>query len=125
MENFTPDLIVTDWLMQPMDGIEFVKTVRGSRLCDPFVPVVMMSSQARGDVVATARDAGANASLAKPITAMSLFNQIRTLVDAPCVFVRCKSYIGPDRRRSPAPYKGLDRRGDALAASSHAYRAMG
>ena len=28
IEEFTPDLIITDWMMAPVDGLEFTKFIR-------------------------------------------------------------------------------------------------
>ncbi|MBK1836870.1 response regulator [Azospirillum sp. YIM B02556] len=69
----SPDLVLCDVEMQPMDGFGFVRALRGSS--DPHrraLPVVLMSGRVDDDREARARDSGADAVLAKPATPASL-----------------------------------------------------
>ncbi|MCZ6606559.1 MAG: response regulator [Alphaproteobacteria bacterium] len=100
MQTFAPDIIILDWEMKPMDGLEFTRKVRLSRDSpNVFTPIVMVSGHSERGRVVAARDAGVNEFVVKPISAKSLFDRIQAVIERPRPFVRLKSYFGPDRRR--------------------------
>jgi len=69
----SPDLVLCDVEMQPMDGFGFVRALRaGGEPYRHVLPVVLMSGRVDGDREAQARDGGADAVLAKPVTPASL-----------------------------------------------------
>lgn len=69
----SPDLVLCDVEMQPMDGFGFVRTLRaGGEPHRHALPVVLMSGRVDGDREAQARDCGADAVLAKPVTPAGL-----------------------------------------------------
>jgi PleD family two-component response regulator len=100
MQTFAPDIIILDWEMKPMDGLEFTRKVRLSRDSpNVFTPIVMVSGHSERGRIVAARDAGVNEFVVKPISAKSLFDRIQAVIERPRPFVRLKSYFGPDRRR--------------------------
>ncbi len=100
MQTFAADIIILDWEMKPMDGLEFTRKVRLSRDSpNVFTPIVMVSGHSERGRVLAARDAGVNEFVVKPISAKSLFDRIQAVIERPRPFVRLKSYFGPDRRR--------------------------
>lgn len=108
---FKPDIILLDWVMSPMDGVEFVRWLRESEDSpDPFAPVIMVTSYSHLSNIMQARDLGVNEFLAKPISAKSLFMRIKAVIEKPRTFVRADPYFGPDRRRRLLPHRGEDRR---------------
>jgi CheY-like chemotaxis protein len=108
------DLILTDLVMKPMDGLEFTRIVRTAETSpNPFVPIIMLTGHTEKHRVEAARDAGVTEFLAKPITATSLFSRLAEVVERPRAFVRCDGYFGPDRRRKTLDsYAGPWRRHD-------------
>lgn len=117
MRTFPADIVVCDWNMEPLDGLDFVRMVRtGSDSPNPFVPIIMLTGHTEMNRVVEARDAGVNEFLAKPISARSLFARIKAVVEAPRPFVRAKRYFGPDRRRKRGEklYTGPERRKDEI-----------
>ena len=108
-----PDVILLDWQMSGMTGLEFVKKVRtdpGSP--NPFVPVIMLTGHTHIDHVRMARDAGANEFLAKPVSVKAILSRLMAVIDHPRPFVRSKGYFGPcRRRRAMDDYRGPERRG--------------
>ena len=118
LEERTIDLILTDMVMSPMDGIEFTYKVRNAPDSpNPFVPVIMITGHAERSRVMQARDAGVTEFLAKPLTSHKLFAHIAQIMERPRDFVRCAGYFGPDRRRHrPYDYAGPWRRQDVIAA---------
>ncbi|HEY0283192.1 MAG TPA: response regulator [Rhizomicrobium sp.] len=100
MHENSPDLILTDLSMMPVDGITFTREIRLSHDSpNPYVPIIMITGHTERHKVEAARDAGVTEFLAKPITAQGLFLRIAEIVERPRPYVRCADYFGPDRRR--------------------------
>ena len=115
MHHFSPDVLIVDWMMDPMDGIELTRQLRNdSDSPNPFIPIIMVSAHADRGRVIVARDSGVNEFVVKPISATTLYSRIRTVIDKPRPFVRTKDFFGPDRRRTEQHYLGPDRRGAAV-----------
>lgn len=111
VKSFRPDIIITDWMMKPVNGMEFVRWIREDNDCPaPFTPVIMVSAFSHLHNILQARDAGINEFLAKPISAASLLARVQAVIDRPRQYVRADAYFGPDRRRRGLPHKGSDRR---------------
>lgn len=105
------DLAVVDWMMEPLNGIEFTEKVRlDSDSPNPFLPVIMLTGYTDRLRVFRARDAGVNKFMAKPISPKSLYARISAVIDRPRPFVRAETYFGPDRRRRVVEIQGEDRR---------------
>jgi CheY-like chemotaxis protein len=84
----------------PINGAALVECIRHTRYSpNPFVPVVMMVSPAKPNIVNALRDAGVNEVLAKPLNAKMLCERILNVVERPRTFVTSESYKGPCRRR--------------------------
>jgi len=100
LEKFTPDLIITDWMMAPVDGLAYTDFIRtDSSSPDPFTPIILMTGHTEFRRVITARDAGVTELLAKPISARTLYDRILAVIEKPRPFVRTKHFFGPCRRR--------------------------
>ncbi|MCP5006966.1 MAG: response regulator [Planctomycetes bacterium] len=65
------DLILCDWNMPNMSGIEFVKTLRSLNL-PKEVPVVMVTTEGSDAKKTEAKESGANDYITKPFTADQL-----------------------------------------------------
>ncbi len=106
------DLLITDLLMEPMDGIELVREIRTlENGLNPYLPIIMVTGSAKPAVVARARDAGVNEFLAKPVSAAQVWSRVWAVVERPRPFVKASVYFGPDRRRRAKPdYDGPERR---------------
>ena len=61
------DLILCDWNMPNMTGIEFVKALRGSGQ-KGNVPIVMVTTEGGESKIEEAKNSGANGYLTKPFT---------------------------------------------------------
>lgn len=109
-----PDIVLTDWVMEPVDGVELVRRIRQSdKSPNPFLPVVMITSSCSSTEVIEARDAGISEFLVKPITPKALYERIVSLVERPRPFIRTKTFFGPCRRQDrQAGYGGPERRRD-------------
>lgn len=108
------DIAIVDWVMEPTDGLEFVRQVRTAEDSpNPFLPIIMMTGHTERTRIYTARDAGVTEFLAKPITAKTLLLRLSNIIEFPRPYVRAKGYFGPDRRRRSGDYSGPERRGKA------------
>ncbi len=112
LQHFKPDIIITDWHMEPMNGVEFVKRVRrGKKSPNPYVPIIMLTGYTEMALVVEARDAGINEFLVKPISPKSLYARIAAILDGVRPFIRSEAYFGPCRRRKDiGPPKGVEER---------------
>lgn len=116
-----PDLILTDWNMSPMNGLDFAKLVRqNSASPNPYVPIIMMTGFSARPRVERARDYGITEFLVKPFSASDLYNRIYQVIEKPRQFVEAEEFFGPDRRRKyREDYMGPKRReSDRIAKNS-------
>lgn len=98
--NYQPDLIITDWMMRPVDGISLTRRVRNDPLSpNQFTPVILMTGFTEKRRVMQARDAGITEFLVKPFNARDLYRRISQIIEKPRQFVRSEDFFGPDRRR--------------------------
>lgn len=105
------DIVICDWNMSPINGLEFAKLVRNDPIVpNPFVPIIMVTGHTGIQHVKDARDAGVNEFLAKPISAKLLYSRLASVVQNNRVFIRSESFFGPDRRRRRAEFGGPDKR---------------
>jgi DNA-binding response OmpR family regulator len=107
-----PDILIADWHMIPLNGIELVKMIRQSPLSpNKMVPVIMMTGYSALPRVAEARDTGVTEFLVKPFSANDLARRIAYVINKPRDFVETEDFFGPDRRRRIADdYNGPKRR---------------
>ena len=61
------DLVLVDWNMPNMSGVDFVRAVRAIRQYDSL-PLVMVTTNTELDQIASALEAGANEYIMKPFT---------------------------------------------------------
>lgn len=110
--HYGPDIIITDWVMPILDGLEMTNMIRQhDSKPNPFVPIIMLTGHTARKNIVSARDAGVTEFLAKPFSAKSLYGRILNIAANPRPFVRAKRYFGPDRRRTNATnYAGPERR---------------
>jgi CheY-like chemotaxis protein len=110
-----PDVMVLDWMMEGMSGLELAKMIRtNAQAPNPFVPIIMLTGYTSLDHVRQARDAGINEFIAKPVAAKTMMARLVSVIEHPRPFVRTSVYFGPcRRRRANDEYKGAERRSEA------------
>lgn len=106
------DLVIVDWMMQPIDGLTFTRMVRwDSDSPNPYVPLLMLTAHTEISRVAAARDAGVNGFIRKPVSARVLFERVSNALTDTRRFIQTEDYLGPDRRfGQTADYTGPLRR---------------
>ncbi len=71
---FAPDVILLDWDMPKMNGLEFLKKFRAK---NTKTPVIMVSTEAEKPRVIEAIRAGVNDYVVKPFAPDALLNHVR------------------------------------------------
>lgn len=98
------DIVLTDWHMEPTDGIELTREIRNNQISpNRMVPIILVTGYSALSRVAEARDAGATEFLVKPFSANDLAKRIAYVINKPRDFIDSKGYFGPDRRRRSDP----------------------
>jgi two-component system chemotaxis response regulator CheY len=77
------DLLIVDVNMPQMDGVSFLKVLRRQAAPVGAIPAVMISTEAGPQDLASARGAGANFYLVKPVAPEVLTDYARALSGAP------------------------------------------
>ena len=72
------ELVLVDWNMPEMDGLEFIRAVRAQRAYDA-VRIMMVTTETEQEQVIRALDAGANEYLMKPFTKEILIAKLSLL----------------------------------------------
>ncbi len=112
LQNFAADIVICDWNMEPLNGLDFIRLIRTSAdTPNPYLPVIMLTGYTDANHVFEARDCGVHEFLAKPVSAEQLYARIKAVIERERVFVKAGSYFGPDKRRRDDPkYTGIERR---------------
>ena len=81
-EPSTPvDLVILDWKMDGMDGVECVRQIRKLDCQYANVPIIMVTGYTETSLQNEARDAGVNGFLGKPISPQSLLGRIVSVME--------------------------------------------
>ena len=75
IKNKSYGLIISDWNMEPMTGLELLQKVRGDA-GTAKLPFILVTAESKPDNVAAARKAGVNDYLIKPFSAPVLKQKI-------------------------------------------------
>ena len=73
------DLLITDWTMPKMPGIELLKAVRS----DPqlaHLPVLMLTAEVKREQIVEATQAGVNGYVIKPFTPQTLTDKVNKIL---------------------------------------------
>lgn len=111
LKTFSADIIIADWAMNPIDGIELTMMIRNAPdSANPYVPIIMLTAYSEMNRIVEARDSGVNEFVIKPISVNTLFSRIQAVVERPRPFIRIKDFFGPDRRRKDMPFNHPEQR---------------
>jgi putative two-component system response regulator len=75
----TPDLIIVDYMMPGMDGVEFIRRCRAEE-CLKDQPILMVTAAAEREVLYAALEAGATDFLTKPIDKNEFNPRVRNML---------------------------------------------
>jgi len=80
IENEDIELIITDWLMPGMDGLEFAKRVKNDERFSE-IPIIMLTTKVHKEDVFEALSAKIDSYIVKPFNAQILKEKIDTVVN--------------------------------------------
>ena len=75
------DMVITDWNMPEMSGIEFIRSVRAND-ATKTLPVMMVTTNAAEDDIVEALKAGVNNYVVKPFTPDTIKEKIQAALKA-------------------------------------------
>ncbi len=106
------DLVICDWRMPGMSGLEFTRHIRNLALSrNTFLNIIMLTGNAELKNITEARDAGVTEYLIKPFTVKDFCNKIFEVIENPREFVISDRFKGPSRRRKEGtPPDGIEKR---------------
>ena len=120
LTKINPDIVFVEWIDGLTNGLDFIRRVRNSpEAPNRAVSMFMLTSRGKLADVETARKAGVDGYLRKPISALALKARVRFVITKPQPFVTTPTYVGPCRRRKQhAAYAGPLRRLDDVQRAS-------
>ncbi len=105
------DLVLTDWKMEPVDGLALAKNLRSdARLEVCNVPIILMTAFLDKNLIDNARSVGINEVMAKPISANMIRDKLQAIYGKAHDFARTENYFGYDRHRVEKAIRAEDRR---------------
>ncbi len=124
MQGQMPDLILLDWGLPGMSGLDLARAIRHSavnpdpRFSNPAVPMIMLTARQSARDVTLARNTGIDEFVIKPFSTVSILKAICSCILRRRPFIVSAGYVGPCRRRAKAKstYTGLLRRASDIEA---------
>lgn len=80
MKNKKYGLVISDWNMEPMTGLDLLKSVRGNNDNNTNVPFIMITAESKTENVIAAKQAGVNNYIVKPFNAGTLKQKIAAVL---------------------------------------------
>jgi two-component system chemotaxis response regulator CheY len=74
-------LIISDWNMEPMSGLQLLKEVRADQRLAKL-PFIMMTGETKADYVVAAKEAGVSSYIVKPFNVATLKQKIEAVIGA-------------------------------------------
>ena len=125
------DILLCDANLPADGGLKLTQAIRrNENNPNRTIPILIMTSDTREMTIKSARDAGANMVIAKPMAPAVLFDRLSWIAFNPRNFIDAPTYFGPDRRfkiegyptgvgrrKSDNPVEVAEESGPALAQS--------
>lgn len=73
------DLVISDWNMEPMTGLDLLKSIRAN---SNKVPFIMVTAESKTENIIAAKTAGVNNYIVKPFNADTLKSKIAAVMGA-------------------------------------------
>jgi CheY-like chemotaxis protein len=115
MQREAFDFVVTDFQMEPLNGVEVTRMIRQSSGKNTmYVPIVMMTGRSDRPTLKAALEAGVTDFVAKPLSPKTLLARFISIIEKPKPFMRTNDYFGPDHRQTCELF-GIGRQSDVIA----------
>lgn len=100
IRNSDPDVMLLDWDMPLLNGMEVVRIVRSPGVFPrPNLPIIMLTNQGHRSAVVQALHAGVNEFLVKPTSAKALHDRLSSIVANPRPMVQLGDAYVPRPRK--------------------------
>lgn len=76
------DIVISDWNMEPMTGLELLKAVRAQSDGNQKIPFIMVTAENKMENIIAAKKAGVNNYIVKPFSAETLKAKIDAVMGA-------------------------------------------
>jgi two-component system chemotaxis response regulator CheY len=73
------DLVISDWNMEPMTGLDLLREVRADEQLKPM-PFIMVTAESKTENVVAAKKAGVNNYIVKPFNAATLRSKVAAVI---------------------------------------------
>ena len=73
------DLVISDWNMEPMTGLDLLREVRADEQLKPL-PFIMITAESKTENVVAAKKAGVNNYIVKPFNAATLRSKVTAVL---------------------------------------------
>lgn len=113
-EQHQPDVVITDWVMPNVDGIEFTQRIRNHTIeSRRQVPIILVTANSDRAKIEQARKSGIDEFIFKPVSTRAVVDRLTEVIERPRPFLTTRTYIGPCRRRPMradfiGPFRRLD-----------------
>lgn len=97
------DLVITDWNMKPMDGMDLTRSIRDVKNGEKAkTPIIMLTGLADQNAVLHARHLGMSQFLAKPIKRNELASRMHMALSDPVLLVQQEEMYVADMSNMPS-----------------------
>ncbi len=73
------NLIISDWNMEPMTGLQLLKDIRADKKISSL-PFIMVTAESKTENIIAAKNAGVNNYIVKPFNAETLKQKIQSVI---------------------------------------------
>ena len=102
IRNCDPDVMLLDWDMPVLNGMEVMRIVRSPGVFPrPNLPIIMLTYRSQRSAVVEALANGAHEFLLKPTSPKALCDRLMSIVVKPRPMVKLGKYYVPEPRRMP------------------------
>ncbi len=74
------DIVLTDWNMPVMNGLELLQSIRASEL-HSHIPVLMLTAESKREQIVRAAQEGVNGYIVKPFNEITLKNKLEKIFE--------------------------------------------
>ena len=109
IRNCDPDVMLLDWDMPLLNGMEVMRIVRSPGVFPrPNLPIIMLTTRAERSSVMQAMREGVHEFLVKPTSAKALRDRLTSIAVKPRPMIKIGDFYVPEPRRMPAAYEIAD-----------------
>lgn len=107
---YDPDVVLLDWDMPVLNGMEVMRIVRSPGVFPrPNIPIIMLTNRAYRSYVIEALRAGVHEYLVKPTSPKALHDRLLSIVVKPRPMMQLGEHYVPKPRRAKAEAKAARR----------------